>query len=309
MSSDAKIGLLLGLVFIFVIAFIINGLPSFRGEKDSNELTTRMAGLQNEPAGLGANERKAQESLSQTESSREQTTVMENQSFAADRREDVRSIIPIPGSDSVVGDILAGKTMGFSPSHIVQQGEQVKPSVVGPIAAETVDVSKPVSVVKVDLTKPQWPKSYIVADGDNLAMIAKKFYGEQEGNKKMNITRIFEANKNLLKSPDEVYSGQKLVIPALASLTEASKSPSIFSSSVFEKVKSIAPKQVSTDEVKPKPKPSGEYVVQEGDNLWRIATAKLGDGNRYKEISKLNADILKDEHNIPIGMRLKLPSR
>lgn len=27
MTSDAKIGLLLGLVFIFVIAFIINGLP------------------------------------------------------------------------------------------------------------------------------------------------------------------------------------------------------------------------------------------------------------------------------------------
>ena len=28
MTSDAKIGLLLGLVFIFVIAFVINGLPS-----------------------------------------------------------------------------------------------------------------------------------------------------------------------------------------------------------------------------------------------------------------------------------------
>ena len=30
MTSDAKIGLLLGLVFIFVIAFVINGLPSLR---------------------------------------------------------------------------------------------------------------------------------------------------------------------------------------------------------------------------------------------------------------------------------------
>ena len=39
MTSDAKIGLLLGLVFIFLIAFIINGLPSFNNNKDNNELT------------------------------------------------------------------------------------------------------------------------------------------------------------------------------------------------------------------------------------------------------------------------------
>ena len=37
MTSDAKIGLLLGLVFIFIIAFVINGLPRFRNATDSNE--------------------------------------------------------------------------------------------------------------------------------------------------------------------------------------------------------------------------------------------------------------------------------
>ena len=42
MTSDAKIGLLLGLVLIFVIAFILNGLPNLRGHEDSNALTTEM---------------------------------------------------------------------------------------------------------------------------------------------------------------------------------------------------------------------------------------------------------------------------
>jgi len=37
MTSDAKIGLLLGLVFIFIIAFIIKGLPQFRNGSDSRE--------------------------------------------------------------------------------------------------------------------------------------------------------------------------------------------------------------------------------------------------------------------------------
>jgi hypothetical protein len=33
MTRDVKIGLLLGLAFIFMIAFVINGLPSFRGDE------------------------------------------------------------------------------------------------------------------------------------------------------------------------------------------------------------------------------------------------------------------------------------
>jgi len=62
MTSDAKIGLLLGLVFIFIIAFIINGLPKLRGESDSNELTEIM--MKNNPPGIGGWERKADEILS-----------------------------------------------------------------------------------------------------------------------------------------------------------------------------------------------------------------------------------------------------
>ena len=36
MTSDAKIGLLLGLVFIFVIAFVINGLPNLRPQQTTH---------------------------------------------------------------------------------------------------------------------------------------------------------------------------------------------------------------------------------------------------------------------------------
>ncbi|MHC4666559.1 MAG: hypothetical protein ACYS9T_11500 [Planctomycetota bacterium] len=41
MTSDAKIGLLLGLVFIFTVAFIINGLPRFSSNVDE----TRQAAM------------------------------------------------------------------------------------------------------------------------------------------------------------------------------------------------------------------------------------------------------------------------
>ncbi|GAH75684.1 unnamed protein product, partial [marine sediment metagenome] len=68
MGSDAKIGLLLGLVFIFLIAFLINGLPNFLKDSNNNELTTNMVGLQNNPPGLAAKERKAQEVFNRIES-------------------------------------------------------------------------------------------------------------------------------------------------------------------------------------------------------------------------------------------------
>jgi len=304
MTSDAKIGLLLGLVFIFIIAFIINGLPRFRGDKDNNELTTKMVSTQNNSPGLGAKERKVQESLTLTESAKDQT-ITENPAFSADEKEDVRAIFPVPTGDSSVREILAGKTTEvFTPTA----GEQVRQSklpapIVGPVAGDKADVNKP------DVTaKAGWPKTYIVNENDSLAVIAKKLYGEQEGNKKISITRIFEANKNVLKSPDAIYVGQKLTIPAPLSVSaDTSKTKGVFSSSIFEKVKSIAPKLPFTNDTKPKT--SGEYVVKEGDNLWRIAAAQLGNGNRYKEISKLNADIVKDEDTLVVGMRLKLPSR
>ena len=44
MTSDAKIGLLLGLVFIFVIAFVINGLPSLRPPTASQADVTAIPG-------------------------------------------------------------------------------------------------------------------------------------------------------------------------------------------------------------------------------------------------------------------------
>jgi LysM repeat protein len=51
------------------------------------------------------------------------------------------------------------------------------------------------------------------------------------------------------------------------------------------------------------------YTVKEGDSLWEIAASQLGDGNRYKEIIKLNPDVSTDGENLTIGTKLKMPTR
>ena len=53
--------------------------------------------------------------------------------------------------------------------------------------------------------------TYTVQSGDTLSKIAKAQYGDANG-----YTRIFEANRPMLKDPDKIYPGQVLRIPKAA---------------------------------------------------------------------------------------------
>ena len=284
MTSDAKIGLLLGLVFIFIIAFIINGLPRFRSNTNNNELTTNMVSSPNDSMGIAAKERKAQavfdlvERVPQ-ERADEVPVVSKNEGA-------VRFKMPFSQGPSAVKDDLIVETAN----------DRLKPPA---------PVSRTNGKTRVNKSKTALPKTYVVSKGDNLAIIAQKFYGPDAGNKKINIMRIFEANRKLLKSLDEIYVGQKLTIPPLID-----KSASVFSGSLFDKVKSIGRKLTSSDKTKaPRATRSKQYVVREGDSLWRIAVEQLGNGTRYKELSEINADILGNEDYLAVGMSLRIPAR
>jgi nucleoid-associated protein YgaU len=52
------------------------------------------------------------------------------------------------------------------------------------------------------------PRTYVVRKGDSLSKIAKVMYNDAKQWKK-----IFEANKTLIKNPDLIQPGQKLIIP------------------------------------------------------------------------------------------------
>jgi nucleoid-associated protein YgaU len=65
--------------------------------------------------------------------------------------------------------------------------------------------------INVDASLPAPAKAaqtHVVAAGDTLSKLAKKFYGD--ANQYM---KIFEANKDQLKDPDKINVGQKLKIP------------------------------------------------------------------------------------------------
>jgi LysM repeat protein len=117
--------------------------------------------------------------------------------------------------------------------------------------------------------------------------------------------RMFQNNSKLPASSHEISLGQSLVVPKLiASELDKINIWGVFPSSMFEKVESIGRRHISTDKEEAK---GVQYVVKEGDSLWSIAAEQLGNGSRYKEISKLNANVLKNDHDLTIGMQLSLP--
>lgn len=310
MTSDAKIGLLLGLVFIFIIAFAINGLPRFRS--NSNELTTNMVSSP-DTLGIGGNERKAQEVFNLTEQVNQEPP--EEIQTPIEEKENVRFKMQLPEDISVAKDTSVMEITDEVEPIVTEPAGPILTESVQPILTEPVEPPAPepiteeiIVVRKPEPVKPASPKIYTVSEGDTLADIAKKFYGPEEGNKRANVAKIFETNRQLLKAIDEIYVGQKLLIPPLGSSgPEKNTTESSLPSLIFEKVKSIGRKNPSTETRQTKP--SREYIVREGDNLWRIAAKELGDGSRYTEISKVNANILEDQNTLVVGMRLRIPAR
>jgi len=53
---------------------------------------------------------------------------------------------------------------------------------------------------------------------------------------------------------------------------------------------------------------AGEYVIKDGDNLWKIAADQLGSGIRYKEILAVNPG-LDEKKALAVGSKIKLPAK
>jgi nucleoid-associated protein YgaU len=269
MTADAKVGLLLGLFFIVVIAFLVNGLPNFIKEKDPSLANVTIITSPGQDMVLDNSVPKAAHRLYPSRTSAKQRTPQE-------------TIV----LDSTVEQTPQVEVPDLVPQRQIPVVVQNNPAVAQEVAA----------VPNV--------RTHVVQSGEILPVIAKHYYGPEEGNRRIVIQKLYEANTSVLKSPDHVRVGQKLTIPQLNELLrtdEVVRAPSA-TKGVFEKISEVF--------VPVEKKDIGsisEYTVRKGDNLWSIAQQKLGDGNRYKEIARLNKSKIKSASDVVIGTRLIIP--
>ena len=268
MTADAKIGLLLSFVFIIIIAFLINGLPDFFKSASAPKGRT--------------------------------TSVNGFRSGEPDLSGQAEAVVKAINNSEPVRQPGEIERSVKNPTHV-----RFRRKLPGKVATVGAEAKK--QRLKIKMVKGR-AQSYVVQPGDNLAVIAIKVYGDRQGNKNATVNRIFEANRGMLDSPDEIVVGQKLTMP---SLTPTGQKPDrkkvIAVAGIIDKVKEFAGRNLSA--LKSAVGKPSEYVVQSGDNLWNIADRFLSDGNRYHEIVELNSNVIADAEDIPVGLRLRLPSR
>jgi nucleoid-associated protein YgaU len=125
------------------------------------------------------------------------------------------------------------------------------------------------------------------------ALQSKMQQAEAESKKKSSDyeSALNRSNGQLRMAAAEIQKLRSLVLAAEKAAAEEKEQAAV--------VPEAAPVQADTD----------LYIVKAGDSPWKIAATQLGDGERYKEILKLNPDISPDGKNLTVGMKLKLPRR
>jgi nucleoid-associated protein YgaU len=155
-------------------------------------------------------------------------------------------------------------------------------------------------------------KTYVIVAGDNLAKIAKKFYGTM---KESDVKRIVAANPTVLKDEKaNLIVGKKLVIP---DVQQASKpAAKVLTAEKTVPVMIYVPGSGSAQAqagdkaaVGPTKKDSGKtYEVKSGDTLEKIAR-KYAPSHATEYVAKLKSlNGIKDPTALQAGQTLKLPA-
>ena len=130
---------------------------------------------------------------------------------------------------------------------------------------------------------PRPGAEYVVRPGDTLASIARAAYGSERYYR-----ALYEANRDVLFSPNELPVGVLIRIPVL----QDQRSAAADSATVPD-----GPSQTV----------GGTYRVQPGETLRSIARKLYGDEQMYRRIYRANRDQLASPGDLRPGMVLRIP--
>ena len=145
-------------------------------------------------------------------------------------------------------------------------------------------------------------RTITVAKGDNLTKIVRRVYGCDVKQAYKYVKVVYEANSSVMKSPNDIKVGQKLLIPVVQSgnSSSLSKLAKMLPPGTFERVGTARSVTLSA-------KRYSTYRVNKGETLSDIAKNVLKDTSRWKEIFELNKNVLKSPDMVPAGVSLRMP--
>jgi len=143
---------------------------------------------------------------------------------------------------------------------------------------------------------PRRARTHRVRDGDTLSSLAHDYLGSSK-----RYLEIYEANRDLLDTPDLLPIGAELRLPSADEVArQTPREPP-----VEPPLSPLTPRPEA-----PSPPPPGvkrTYRVKAGDTLVAIARQFYGDGERYQEIYEANRQRLKVPNDLREGLVLDIP--
>ena len=130
---------------------------------------------------------------------------------------------------------------------------------------------------------------YTIQAGDTLSEIASRFLGHASA-----WHEIHEANRDVLPDPENIPAGQRIRIPGLAK-----------DDRTIPNAAAVQPRLATN--TKSRDQRYETYVVQEGDTLIEIARQKYGRAARFVDILDANQNQLRDGRDLRAGMVIRLP--
>ncbi|KPK74606.1 MAG: hypothetical protein AMJ79_13620 [Phycisphaerae bacterium SM23_30] len=248
-SKEAKIGLLLGLVFIVAIAVVLRGVHqnttselgqlAANGDIEAAASEATLDALDIPEAAQQLTDTRISASGGDVESTGGEAKPIKEGEEKKDLQEEVKEGPLWPqGRTRYVEDLFGNSRSTREEKPIARIGEQELHEKVG---------------------------EYIVQDGDNLWTIARDQLGDANRFKEIQEVNHLSDNEVL-----KLAIGRKLKLP-----------------SAIGNKGSLGTRGSSNNHITPEPG-QRIYIVQDGDNLWTIAREQLGDAKRFKEIQELN---------------------
>jgi nucleoid-associated protein YgaU len=318
MTRETKIGLLVGLAFIIVVAILLSDPVNNANEPQAaigDTASTVRQGLTVPAPTAAANDRSATAIITPNRAPSREPILTPTEAAQQSPRAEVsvgpaasplKPIIPIPSNDDSQVAMQPGGS-GQDNNAVVSPPTPPTHSNTEALQRAAADAGEPVvstdrdSTTTVSTNAPNLPgkQHYIAQPGDSVSRMANRLMG---ANTKANRAAIIAANPSLKQNPDRVIVGASYVIPAAAAAalapaaSDADAQPS-------------APTDADQAPASTEKQPTRWYVVKPNDNLWRIATDEVGDASAVADILSLNKDVLKGGKTLQPNMRLRLPPK
>ena len=310
-GRETKFGLLVGLVFIVLFGVILSGraglsmsdhavLPT--GESTKYRTTAEALSRNVDPflvqtplvvGGTGSS------AVTQAASA----AVVQDTAAAAPAA--VEEPLPAPATLAVSPEATKPDDVGtvaFGPA-VVETPMAASP----PVAQEPATDHPAVASSPVEAAETSRPV-YTVRAGDTLVAIARKYYGNDGERLWKN---IYEANRQVLRDPNRLAAGQKLVIPQVAP-PAASTATAALAAATEPSTRDVTAADLGrmlgtqSDLVEQPARAPATYTVQPGDTFYGISKKLYGDGRYARLLHLKNRHLVPEANKLRVGQQIVL---